>query len=165
MKNKRIINYAFVRYYCSIKLDDNNIDFRKTEDRLKVVLTIFKHSKLFSTNIEQFLFKSCVEDFYNSQVGNSLSFSNELKELFNFIIMKITGMIEESQPRNGNLISFNDVLLDIFENISKVCDCELNENFELAFEILKKTFGQEFPEFNEELIKQSFKDKKSYYFY
>lgn len=164
MKNKRIINYAFLKYYYDVKSDDEIINFNCKQDRIKCVLEIFKNSKLFFNHKEHILFKSFVNEFYENHDLSITSFSEELDDLLGFCIIKILNLIESSEPRDGNLISFNEVLLDIKDKISEVRDNELHGRYVVAFNHLKYVFGEDFPTFDDNLINLSFTDKRSPYY-
>lgn len=160
MMNKRIIDYAFLKYYYEIKSDDGIIDFNIGNDRIKLVIELFEHSSLLINN-RLSLFQSFVVDYYHNNELDLISFSKELYGLFGFIILKIENLVMDSEYRDDNLIQFIDDLVDIHEDFRKICDYELYERFEEAFHILKNIFNNDFPDYTEKLIEDSFLDEKS----
>ena len=160
MMNKRIIDYAFLKYYYEIKSDDGIIDFNIGNDRIKLVIELFEHSSLLINN-RLSLFQSFVVDYYHNNELDLISFSKELYGLFGFIILKIENLVMDSEYRDDNLIQFIDDLVDIHEDFRKICDYELYERFEEAFHILKNIFNNDFPDYTEKLIEDSFLNEKS----
>lgn len=164
MRNKRIINYALLKYYYDSVADDEQINFDAKQDRMKLVLEFFKNLKLYSRNIEQVLLEGWVKKFYEKTDLNLISFSKELNDLLGFCILQLSSLIVSSEPRDGNLISFNDVLVDVQDKFYQICDNETREEYSDAINILRDIFGENFPLFDEELINMSFNDEKSPYY-